>query len=83
MDEMEKKLLEAGVQMLGNLVALEFAEMINSYPPRLRPMVIGQMEAFVAGVRATFTENEIKIADAIRESSKVVTLVRERQEEDE
>lgn len=83
MSNMERLFLESALTTLGQHLALTFTEVINRYPPQLRPVVIGQMEAFVAATRATFSEKEIEIADGIRDLSKVITIVKNRPEENE
>ena len=80
MDSMDK-FIALMLSALGESVASSFAEIINQYPPMLRPAVIGQIEAFVAGIRATFSDKENELADSIRGMSHIVTIVRDHPEE--
>lgn len=83
MNEMENQFVNYALNMIGQRIAIEFAEIINRYPPQLRPVVIAQFEAFTAATRSTFSEEENKLADAINDLSKVVTVVKHKPEEDE
>ena len=80
MDAMDRMFLEAALTAIGRHVANEFDGLVNRYPSAMRPVVIGQMEALVAGAKATFSEKDIKIADEIRDLSRVVTVVKDRSE---
>jgi len=76
MDSNELKFYSFMLTVLGNTVARHFVKIINKYPPELRPVVIGQMEACIAGTRSTFSEKENKIADEIRGLSDIVTIIK-------
>ena len=80
MDAMDRMFLEAVLTAFGRQVTLEFSDIVNRYPPEMRPVVIGQMEALVAATKATFSEKDIKVADEIRDLSRVVTVVKDRPE---
>ena len=77
MDAMDRMFLEAVLTAFGRQVTLEFSDIVNRYPPEMRPVVIGQMEALVVATKATFSEKDIKIADEIRDLSRVVTVVKD------
>ena len=83
MDAMENMFLNSALTMVGRHTAIEFASIINRYPPYLRPIVIGQIEALATATRATFTEKQKEIADAIRDASEIVTVLKDRSEEGE
>ena len=83
MDAMENMFLKSALTMVGRHTAIEFASIINRYPPDLRPIVIGQIEALATATRATFTEEQKKVADAIRDSSLIVTTPKDWTEEGE
>ena len=83
MDEMKFMFMSAAISALGQKVAMDYAEMINSYPGDLRPIVVGQLEAFVAGTKSTFSEKDKMIADRIRDTSRVVTVLKKPEGEDE
>ena len=76
-----KAFIELMLTALGQEVANSFGKMINQYPSNIRPAVIGQMEALIAGIRSTFSEEENSIADVIRSGSQTVTIVRNKAEE--
>ncbi len=76
-----KAFTEVILTALGQEVANSFEKMINQYPSNIRPAVIGQMEALIAGIRSTFSEKENRIADLIRSGSQTVTIVRRQPEE--
>ena len=75
-----KAFIELMLTALGQEVANSFEKMINQYPSNIRPAVIGQMEALIAGIRSTFSEKENSIADVIRSGSQTVTIVRNKAE---
>jgi len=77
-----KAFTEVILTALGQEVANSFEKMINQYPSNIRPAVIGQMEALIAGIRSTFSEKENRIADLIRSGSQTVTIVRRQPKED-
>ena len=81
-DSNELKLYSYMLTALGNAVARYFIKIINKYPPELRPVVISQMEACIAGVRSTFSEKENKLADEIRGLSDIVTIIKTRPADD-
>ncbi len=83
MDAMEDMFLKSALTMVGQHTAIEFANIINRYPPDMRPIVIGQIEALATATRATFTEKQIEIADAIRDASQIGTVLKARSEEGE
>ena len=83
MDAMENMFLNSALTMVGRHTAIEFTNIINRYPPDLRPIVIGQIEALAAATRATFTEKQKEIADTIRDASQIVTILKDRTEEGE
>ena len=74
---MDDLLIAAMLTATGQCVANTFSAIISSFPPSVRPAVIGQLEAIIAGTRATFTEGENSLADQIRDASKVVTIVKD------
>ena len=83
MDNLENMFLESALTLIGRHVAEDFTGIVNRYPPKLRPVVIGQMEAFVAATKATFTEKQKEIADTIRDASQIVTVLKDRSKEGE
>ncbi len=83
MDALEDMFLKSALTIVGRHVAIEFTNIINRYPPDLRPIVIGQIEALAAATRATFTEKQKEITDAIRDASEIVTVLKDRSEEGE
>jgi predicted GTPase len=76
-----KTFIELMLTALGQEVANSFVKMINQYPSNIRPAVIGQMEALIAGIRSTFSEKENSIADAVRSGSQTVAIVMNKAEE--
>ncbi len=83
MDAMEDMFLKSALTMVGQHTAIEFANIINRYPPDMRPIVIGQIEALATATRATFTEEQKKTADAIRDTCQIVTVLKDRSKEGE
>ena len=83
MDAMENMFLKSALTVIGRHVAEEFSSIINRYPPNLRPIAVGQIEALATATRATFTEKQKEIADAIRDASQIVTVLKDRSEEGE
>ena len=79
-NEMEAAFLGSALTAFGQKIAIEFSEMISRYPPEMRPVAIGQIEAFAAATRATFSEEQIKVADFIRDASRIVTVIRDPKE---
>ena len=80
MDAMDRMFLEAVLTAFGRQVTLEFSDIVNRYPPNLRPVVIGQMEALVAATKATFTDKQKENADTIRDATQIVTVLKDRSE---
>jgi hypothetical protein len=76
-----KTFIELMLTALGQEVADSFEKMINHYPSNIRPAVIGQLEALIAGTRSTFSKKENSIADMVRNGSQTVTIVRRQPEE--
>jgi len=76
-----KTFIELMLTALGQEVTNSFEKMINQYPSNIMPAVIGMIEALIAGVRSTFSEKENSIADAIRDGSQTVTIVRSKPKE--
>ena len=75
-DEMKSAFLTYALSAIGQKVSLDFAEFINRYPPQLRPIVIGQVEALAAATKATFSEEDRNVADKIRDASRIITVLK-------
>lgn len=80
MDELENMFLKSALTLIGRHIAEDFEGIVNRYPPNLRPVVIGQMEALVAATKATFTDKQKENADTIRDATQIVTVLKDRSE---
>ena len=82
-DETKGLFINCVIKIVGEKVASEYCELINRYPPSMRPIVIAQLETFTAATRATFSEQENQMADKIRDASRVVTILKKKETEED